>query len=331
VRIKRVAVIGAGTMGHGIAQLFASAGLMVALTDSDRQVLDGAIERIRTNLGKLLESDPTGRETIDTMCGRIIAVSDLENAASGADFVVEAVLESLEIKHRVHSELEIHCSPHTIIASTTSSYRVRDMAGALHLPERFLVTHFWNPAYIIPAVEVMPGTQTSAETVETTMALLKAAGKHPALVKRDVAGFIGNRLQHALRREAISIVAQGIASPEDVDLIARLSFGLRMPVVGPLETVDLGGLDLTRAIQTYLLPELERSTEPLPLIQEMVGQGELGAKAGQGFFHWPPGKVETVIQRRDKALLEMLNWLSDRGFLPGQNDPSRIGQENMSE
>ena len=166
----------------------------------------------------------------------------------------------------------------------------------------------------------MPGDHTSAEAVKTAITLLEAVGKYPALVKKDVPGFVGNRLQHALRREAIAIVAQGIASPEDVDLIARLSFGLRLPVVGPLETVDLGGLDLTLAIQTSLLPELDRSTEPRQLIRDKVARGELGAKTGKGFYDWPPGRAARIIRRRDETLLEMVKWLRARGFLPTPSD-----------
>lgn len=162
----------------------------------------------------------------------------------------------------------------------------------------------------------MSGDHTSAEAVKATITLLEAVGKYPALVRRDIPGFVGNRLQHALRREAIAIVAQGIASPEDVDLITRLSFGLRLPVVGLLETVDLGGLDLTLAIHNYLLPELDRSTEPLQLIRDKVAHGELGAKAGKGFYDWSPGQAARVIRRRDETLLEMVSWLRDRGFLP---------------
>ncbi|MFQ5814182.1 MAG: 3-hydroxyacyl-CoA dehydrogenase NAD-binding domain-containing protein, partial [Anaerolineae bacterium] len=235
--------------------------------------------------------------------------------ASQADFIVEAVFENLDVKREVLRQLEEHCPAHAVITSTTSSFCVRDMAVALSHPERFLVTHFWNPPYVIPVVEVMPGDHTSAEAVETTITLLEAVGKYPALVKKDVPGFVGNRLQHALRREAIAIVAEGIASPEDVDLIARLSFGLRLPVVGPLETVDLGGLDLTQAIQTYLLPDLDRSTEPTQLIRDKVKRGELGAKAGKGFYDWPPGRAARVIRQRDEALLEMVRRLRARGFL----------------
>jgi len=315
VKVNNVAVIGAGTMGHGIAQVFALAGLQVILSDSDAEVLGKAIPRIQANIETCVEHGFINEDLAAAVPARITLSPNLADAVSQADFVVEAVFENLDVKRGVLHQLEEHCPAHTVITSTTSSFCVRDMAVSLNYPERFLVTHFWNPPYVIPVVEVMPGDRTSAEAVQTTMSLLEAAGKYPALVKKDVPGFVGNRLQHALRREAIAIVAGGIASPEDVDLIARLSFGLRMPVVGPLETVDLGGLDLTQAIQTYLLPELDCSTEPKPLIRDKVARGELGAKAGQGFYDWPPGRAAEVIRRRDEALLEMVRWLRDRGFL----------------
>jgi len=320
VKINNIAVIGAGTMGHGIAQVFALAGLQVVLTDSDTQVLGKAIQRIQANIETCLEHNSVNKDRAATVLARITLASNLADAVSQADFIVEAVFENLDVKREVLCQLEEHCPAHAIITSTTSSFCVRDMAVALCHPERFLVTHFWNPPYVIPIVEVMPGDHTSAEAVKTTITLFQAVGKYPALVKKDVPGFVGNRLQHALRREAIAIVAQGIASPEDVDLIARLSFGLRLPVVGPLETVDLGGLDLTLAIQTYLLPELDRSTEPLQLIRDKVTRGELGAKAGKGFFDWSPGQAARVIRRRDETLLQMVKWLRARGFLRKPSD-----------
>ena len=321
--INRIAVIGAGTMGHGIAQVFALAGFPVAMTDRDDRVLGNAIPRIQANLETCLGHSPGEDDRAATVLGRITLASSLAEAASQADFVIEAIIEDLDAKCEVLRELEAYCSAHTVVASTTSGYCVRDMAASLDHPERFLVTHFWNPPYLIPVVEVMPGDFTSSEVVRATCALLESAGKCPVLVKKDVPGFVGNRLQHALRREAIAIVAEGIASPEDVDLITRLSFGLRLPVVGPLETADLGGLDLTLAIQTYLLSELDCSTEPHQLIRDKVTRGELGAKTGRGFYDWPPGREAQVIRQRDEALLEMLQWLRARGFLATPSDQSR--------
>lgn len=312
MKLDNIAVIGAGTMGHGIAQVFALAGFQVFLTDSDAQVLENAIPRIQTNLETLLDHGLVSQDEAAAVPARITLAPDLADAASHADFCFEAVFENLDVKHEVFCQLEERCPAHAIIASNTSGFCVRDMAVALGHPQRFLITHFWNPPHIMPLVEVVPGDHTSDGAIKTTIQLLQDVGKHAALIKKDVPGFVGNRLQHALRREAIAIVAQGIASPEDVDLIARLSFGLRLPVLGPLETVDLGGLDLTLAIQSYLLPKLDRSTEPLSLIQDKIERGELGAKAGKGFYDWPPGQMARAIRRRDEALLEMVKLLRNR-------------------
>ena len=302
-------------MGHGIAQLFALAGFQVVLNDVSPGILDEAIPRIQDNLRTCVKHGIISKEEANKTPERITLTADLNKAVSKADYIVEAVVENLEAKLTLLGKLNENCQEHAILTSTTSSYCVRDLAVAINCPERFLVTHFWNPPYLIPVVELMPGAATSPEVVDTTYKLLKDAGKHPAMVNNDVPGFIGNRLQHALRREALSIVARGIASPEDVDLIARLSFGLRLPVVGPLETVDLGGLDLTQAIQTYLLPDLERSIEPLQLIRDKVERGELGAKSGKGFYDWTPARAEEVIRRRDETLIEMVILLKKRGFL----------------
>ena len=302
-------------MGHGIAQLFAQAGFQVTLNDVSLKILDKAVSRIQDSLPRLVNHGIISPEDADEVPGRITITTDLDKAVLNTDYIIEAVVEDLEAKSNLLGIVDEKCPAHAIITSTTSSYCVRDMAGALKRPERFLVTHFWNPPYLIPVVEVMPGDATSPEVVETTYKLLEAVGKNPAMVNKDVPGFVGNRLQHALRREAISIVAQGIASPEDVDLIAKLSFGLRLPVVGPLETVDLGGLDLTQAIQTYLLPDLDCSSEPLQLIQDKVAKGELGAKSGKGFYDWPPGRFEEVIRRRDETLIELVILLKKFGLI----------------
>lgn len=314
MNIKHITVIGAGTMGHGIAQLFALSGFQVILNDVSMEILDRALLRVKDNLNTCVDHGIISADDAEKVPGQIKITTDFDLAVSKSDYIVEAIFEDLEAKSKLLQKISGICPIGCILTSTTSSYRVRDMAGALTQPERFLVTHFWNPPYLIPIVEVMPGELTSPEVVDSTYKLLEAVGKSPVMVNNDVPGFVGNRLQHALRREAISIVAQGIASPEDVDLIAKFSFGLRFPLVGPLETVDLGGLDLTQSIQSYLLPELECSKEPSKLINDKVERGELGAKSGKGFFDWPLGRFEKVIKERDEALIDLMKLLKKSGF-----------------
>ncbi len=302
-----IAVIGVGTMGHGIAQVFALAGHRVRIFDEHPGALASAPGRIRANLDLLIERGMLSADAADEALARLVRAASVEEAVGGAELVVEAVFENLALKHRVLAQIEAACPPDAVIASSTSNYRAAALASALGRPERFLVTHFWSPPHIIPLVEVVPSAKTAPATVERAQELLRAAGRRPALIRRDLPGFVGNRLQHALRREAIALVDQGVASPEDIDLIARLSFGLRLPVTGPLETADLGGLDLSLAIQTSLLPELDRSTEPTPTLRAKVARGELGAKAGRGFFAWTAEDHARRVRRRDRALLDLLS------------------------
>ncbi|MCE7985597.1 MAG: 3-hydroxyacyl-CoA dehydrogenase family protein [Caldilinea sp. CFX5] len=311
---KKIAIIGAGLMGHGLAQLFAQANYPVTLTDSDPATLAQALPRIHNNLQLAVTYDFIDAATAYAVPDRITLVSDITNAVCAADFIIEAVFEEMSVKHAVLRQIEAACAPEALIASNSSSFRVGDMALALTRRERFLGAHFWNPPHLVPLVEVTKGAETAPTTVDATCDLLCAVGKYPVRLHKDVAGFVGNRLQHALRREAIAIVAAGIASPEDVDHIARLSFGLRMPLLGPLETVDLGGLDLTLAIQSYLLPDLNRDCAPTQLVRDKVAAGELGVKRGKGFYDWTPAQVAETIRRRDIGLLELWAWLQAHGF-----------------
>jgi 3-hydroxybutyryl-CoA dehydrogenase len=312
VAITSIAVIGAGLMGHGMAQLFAQAGMPVHLHDSNAATLAAALPRIHANLQTCVKYGFLDEALATRIPERIQFTSSLEEAVASADFIFEAVFEEMAVKHRVLSAIEAVCSQHAVIASNSSSFRVEEMAQPLARPARFLATHFWNPPHLIPIVEVTASAQTAPEVVEATCALLRKVGKRPVRVRKDVAGYIGNRLQHALRREAIALVEAGVALPEDVDLVARYGFGLRMPFIGPLETADLGGLDLTLAIQSYLLPDLNRGMEPSKLVRERVANGEVGAKSGKGFFAWTPERHRRVIQQRDAMLLELLQWIQQR-------------------
>ena len=240
---------------------------------------------------------------------RIALARDLSEAVGEADFVLEAIVEDLAKKQDLFGILDGLCPPTTILASNTSAIMIKDLAVRVNHKERIVGTHFWNPPQLVPLVEVIRGDRTSPEVMEATVRLMKRIGKEPARVNQDVPGFVGNRLQHALWREAVSIVEHGIAEPEDVDRVVKMGFGLRLPTVGPLETADLAGLDLTLSIHDYLFPFLDASKEASSLLRNKVQEGKLGPKTGQGFYPWTKPYLKKVIQHRDEFLL---SWLKKR-------------------
>lgn len=300
--ISNISVIGAGLMGHGIAQIFASKNYSVHLLDVTDELLSRAVENIRLNLSMMARKIIIPESVIDTVISRIKTTTNMAEATSDAQLVIEAVPENLELKQKVFQDLDQLCPPETILATNTSVISITEIAAKARRRERILGTHFWNPPYIIPLVEVVKGRETSEEVVETTYHLLENAGKHPVKVMKDVPGFVGNRLQHALWREAISIVENGIADAASVDEVIKEGFGIRLPVLGPLENADMVGLDLTLAIHDYILKYLNSSPGPSPLLREKVEKGELGFKTGQGFYTWSAEEA----QRSRERLLEYL-------------------------
>ena len=290
----RIAVIGAGLMGHGIAQVFALAGHDVTITDSFTANLDTVRERVSANL-RDLGDDPAAAD-------RITPNADLAAAVREADYVVEAVLEDLPLKQKLFAEIEKHVRPDTILASNTSVIPITDIMKGLRHRERAVGTHWWNPPYLVPLVEVIGTEWTSPKTIETTMALHKAIGKTPVHVKKDVAGFVGNRLQHALWREAIALVEQGICDAETVDTVIKAAFGRRLAVLGPLENADLVGTDLTLAIHRTVLPEIESRPGPSPYLEKLVAEGKLGFKSGEGFRKWTPEQQQELRARVTRHL-----------------------------
>ena len=301
----RIAIIGAGLMGHGIAQIFAVHGFGVSLLDVNDEVLARAVENVRANLTLLAKNGIGKAEDIEPSIGRITTTPDLKKAVSGASFVVEAVAEQLDLKQKLFQEMDILCPPDAILATNTSVISITEIAARARGKSRIVGTHFWNPPYLIPLVEVVPGEETAPRVVDATYDLLKSVGKHPVKVKKDVPGFVGNRLQHALWREAISIVDQGIADAATVDEVIKNSFGIRLPVLGPMETADMVGLDLTLQIHNYILKHIERSTKPAPILRQKVEKGELGFKTGRGFQEW---NQESVQQSRKQLLEYLIRW-----------------------
>jgi 3-hydroxybutyryl-CoA dehydrogenase len=285
----RIAVVGAGLMGHGIAQVFALAGQDVTIYDAVTSTLDSARARILTNL-KDLGDDQSAVE-------RVTPQADLGEAVRDADYVVEAVVEDVRLKQKLFGEIEPHVRPDTILASNTSVIPITQIMGGLKRRERALGTHWWNPPYLVPLVEVIGTQWTTQAAIDWTMRLHADAGKTPVHVKKDVPGFVGNRLQHALWRECIALVQNGICDAETVDTVIKASFGRRLAVLGPLENADLVGTDLTLAIHKTVLPDLDRTPGALPYLEALVAGGKLGMKAGEGFRTWTPEQQAALRSR----------------------------------
>lgn len=316
--IKNISVIGAGLMGHGIAQIFASRGYSVTLMDLKDDLLPEAIENIRSNLTLMAQREIGNPDDIEPAIARIRTTVDLNEAAAGAQFVVEAVFENLELKQKLFQELDSLCPEDVILATNTSVISITEIAEKARNRERIVGTHFWNPPYLIPLVEVIRGKETVDAVLDTTFELLKSVGKHPVRVNKDVPGFVGNRLQHALWREAVSIVERGIADAATVDECIRFGFGIRLPVLAPLENADMVGLDLTFAIHDYILKHIESSPEPSPLLKEKIEKGDLGFKSGRGFQEWPS---EAVERSRHNLVEYLLEWTKEAGRKGGTKGP----------
>jgi 3-hydroxybutyryl-CoA dehydrogenase len=284
-----IAVVGAGLMGHGIAQVFAAAGYDVAIHDASAAVLAGVVERVRGNL-RDLDQDMSGAD-------RITPHDDLASAVRNADFVVEAALENLPLKQALFAQIEQAAPATAILASNTSVIPITAIMEALTRRERAIGAHWWNPPFLVPLVEIIPTQWTDDSTLARTMTLHRAIGKTPVHVRKDVPGFIGNRLQHALWREAISLVERGICDAETVDVVVKASFGRRLAVLGPMENIDQVGTDLTLAIHQSVLSDLDSRPGPSPLLESMVAAGRLGMKSGEGFYRWTP-EQQAALRRR---------------------------------
>lgn len=294
-------------MGHGIAQVFASCGHAVSLMDIEADRLDAAMASIRDNLASMAGRRSAQVREIDDVVARMHTTTRLDEACAGADFVVEAVSEKPDLKRGIFRELDSLCPEETVLATNTSAISITEIAHECSHRERIVGTHFWNPPYLVPLVEVIPGRDSAPWALDRAYELLRSAGKHAVRVKKDVPGFVGNRLQHALWREAVSIVERGIADAETVDEVVKMGFGMRLPVLGPLENADMIGLDLTLQIHDYLLRYIDDSHEPSPLLREKVAAGELGFKAGRGFKDWTPREMEAC---RAELLRHLMEWRS---------------------
>ena len=300
--VRQIGVIGAGLMGHGIALQFALGGYDVALVDTTDDNLQGAMDNVRKTLDDLAELGLVDPQTAASASDHIHTSTSLGNAVAAVDFVVEAVFEDLVLKQSVFAELD-RCAPeHAVFTSNTSSFMTSQLAPSTNRVDKVVVANWWNPPYLLPLIEVVRGPQTSDMTIDITTGVFSRLGKQPVVLQKESLGFIGNRMQFALLREALAIVQQGIATAEDVDTVVKTSFGRRLAVAGPLEVFDIAGWDTIAAIIDQLFPDLETGTETPGLVRDMVERGDLGVKSGQGFYQWDDDSVAALRRRVSEAL-----------------------------
>lgn len=308
-QIKKIAVVGAGLMGHSIAQAFAQEGFPVNVTDAFESALAVAKNSIRSNLVTLVEEKFMSESELEQTLGRIAIVKDLAQAVRDADFVTEAIFEDLEAKQNIFKEMERFCAPDTILASNTSSFRMTDISSLMTRPERAITTHWFNPPHLVPLVEIVLGEKTSEETCQTAHDFLVKIKKVPVRVRKEIPGFLINRIQAAMNREVYSLSEMGIASAEDIDLAVVASLGFRLASLGPLRIRDLAGLGVTCKVEGELLKEINSSTEAPKILRDKVTRGELGTKTGKGFFEYTPESVEAIIKKRDRQFIRRLKEL----------------------
>jgi 3-hydroxybutyryl-CoA dehydrogenase len=303
--IKTVGVVGTGIMGHGISLVCARAGYQVNITTRRRETLKIAFSKIKSELEVLVRNHIITKEQSRVALARIKCTLDRGEAVRHADFVIETIKEDVDLKKQIFKELDEECPKHTILATNTSSLSITELASATRREDKVVGLHFWNPPYLMPLVEIIKGAKTSEDTIDIAKQFTRTLERVPVVCK-DSPGFIGVRLQAALFIEAMSILEQGLASAEDIDTTARMSLGMRLPVVGPLETVDMGGLDTFLYAYDYLHRNMGDRFRPPNRLRQLVNEGRLGLKTGKGFYKYTTKSAEALMKRRDEWLMDRL-------------------------
>jgi len=307
--VRKISVVGAGIMGHGIAQTLATGGYDVCLNDISAEVLQGALERIRTNLRIFADNGFVSSQDAERVLSRISIEPDFVKAVEDADIVIEAVKEDIEVKRELFNRMGNVCKANAVLASNSSSLLISDFASGTSGQDRVVLTHWFNPPHIVPTVEIIRGKFTSDETVDLMYDLLKKVKKLPVRINKEIPGYLLNRIQFAMLREIWYLWREGIASAEDIDLAVKGSLGFRLASIGPLITSDLGGQDTFSAIAKYLLPLLDDSHVPPDSYLSMVESGHLGRKTGEGFFSYSKEEWEAIVEKRDTEFLQRLKTL----------------------
>ncbi len=303
--IHQITVIGAGLMGHSIAQEFACAGYDVVIQDINNDQLRHAIQNIETNLQLLVQTGSLDEQQATSAFQRVKSQNDLALACKDADIVIEAIIENENIKKDLFSKLDKLCPARTILASNTSTIIPSKLAAVTGRPDKVLVAHYFNPPHLLPLVELVRHPDTSDQTASTVYALFKAINKCPVMINKECPGFVSNRLQAALFREVWSLIEDDVISAQDIDIVVQNSFGRRYAIAGPIETLELAGWDLALAAAENIVPYLDSSDVPSKVLQQKVANNELGAKTGQGFYPWTPESADAFREKMAKGLLNI--------------------------
>jgi len=304
-------------MGAGIAGLFARAGVRVFLVDRTEELLGRGMTAQRASQESLVAAGRITGTEARAADDLISPVTDIPKACGDADLLLEALPEDAGVKGKMLSRVDRLCPPRTVFASNTSGLSITRLAEATGRPGSVGGMHFWNPPHIVPLVEVVRGERTTDDTAAFLLDTARLLGKRPILVRRDVPGFVGNRLQFAVFREALHLLEQGIATAEDIDAAMTAGPGLRYGLLGPLRTADLGGLDVFHSISRYLFAELGAESEPPELLAKLVAEGRTGAKSGAGIYEYRGDEAAQLAARRDRVLLAFLEAL-ERDTDPGE-------------
>jgi len=318
--LDKSAVVGAGLMGSQIGLILAMGSRETVLMSRTEKSLSKAFERLRRYAEDLDRHGLLPGGSPEATLAKVSTTASMEEAASNAEFILESVPEDLKTKREVFAQLERWAPSHAVLATNTSSLPISRIAEGLTRPERVVGSHFIQPAHIVPIVEVTRGERTSEETLRRAAEIWRLLGKIPLVVRRDVPGFVVNRLQHALVKEAVSLLAEGVASAKDIDLAVSLGLAPRFTTAGPLEQRDINGLAMHFQVAGYLWRTLSGWEKPLRYLAAKVQRGELGLEAGRGYYDWRGLDASAVRQEKDEALitrtLEVLRWMRERRFEP---------------
>ncbi len=306
--IKNVSIAGAGIMGASFAQIFGQFGYNVILYDISEKAITNAKELIKMNQKNLISENVISAEVSENTISNI-EYSLNTDSFKDADFVIEAIAEKMEIKHKFWEKISNIVSKDSILTTNTSGLSINKISESVKNPERFCGMHWVNPPHIIPLVEIIAGAKTKQETLDLVNQIALSIERKPVIVKKDASGFVLNRLQYAILREAFYIVENDIASVEDVDKVMKYGLGRRYACIGPFETVDFGGIDIFHSVGSYMFKELSNSQEVSSILKELYEEGNYGVKSGKGFYDYSGDKGEKAIEKRDKDFIKVAKSL----------------------